>query len=133
MYAVFTSGGKQYRVCPGDIIQIEKLEGEVGSAISFENVLFAAEPGEEDSKIWVGKPELKGAKIDAEIVGQGRGDKIVMVKMKRRKQYRRTKGHRQSYTQVLVMGVSNGEGVNQTLSAADKKEKLAKFQSHLKN
>lgn len=131
MYAVFCSGGKQYRVAPGDIIQLEKLEGESGAKLRFDNVLFAAEQTDADSKIWLGKPTLDKACVEGEVVGQGRGDKIVIVKMKRRKQYRRTKGHRQSYTQILVTSVDNGAGQTQTLSAADRKAKLSKFQSHL--
>lgn len=131
IYAVVKTGGKQYRVQPGDIVQIEKLEGEVGSNLKFNEVLMVAKPSTESSQIWLGKPLLSGATIDAEIVGQGRGDKILIIKMKRRKQYRRTQGHRQFYTQVLITGVSNGGTETSTLSAADKQARLAKFQSHL--
>lgn len=131
MYAVIQTGGKQYRVQPGDIVQIEQLEGDVGSSVKFSNVLLLGKPSAESTQIWLGKPLLNGATVDGEIVGQGRGDKIVIVKMKRRKQYRRTQGHRQYLTQVLVTGLSNGAGETATLSAADKTAKLAKFQSHL--
>jgi large subunit ribosomal protein L21 len=132
MYAVMQTGGKQYRVQPGDILQVEKLEGELGSAVKFGEVLFAAQPSGETSQIWLGKPLLSGASVDGEVVGQGRGDKILIVKMKRRKQYRRTQGHRQNYTQVLVTSVDNGAGQKASLNAEDKKAKLASFQSHLK-
>lgn len=131
MYAVILTGGKQYRVQPGDIIQVEKLDGEVGGKVKFDQVLFASKADGENAKIWLGKPTLSGASVDAEVVGQGRGDKITIVKMKRRKQYRRTKGHRQDYTQILVTAVANGSGESMNLADADKKAAMSKFQSHL--
>lgn len=132
MYAVIQTGGKQYNVQPGQVVQVEKLEGEIGSATKFSNVLLVAKPAGESTTIWLGKPMLNGATVDAEIVGQGRGDKEIIIKMKRRKQYRRTQGHRQSLTQLLILGVSNGSGEKLELSAADKKAKLDAFTSHLK-
>jgi large subunit ribosomal protein L21 len=132
MYAVIQSGGKQYRVQPGDILQVEKQEGEVGSSLTFSEVLFLSKPGTESSQITLGKPLIQGAQVSGEIVGQGRGEKILIVKMKRRKQYRRTQGHRQFYTQVLVTSVNNGSGDQVSLSAEEKTQKLSKFQSHLK-
>ncbi len=132
MYAVIETGGKQYKVQPGEVVQVEKLEGEIGAATQFSNVLLVAKAGTDSSTIWLGKPTLSGAVVDAEIVGQGRGDKITIVKMKRRKQYRRTQGHRQDLTQLLILGVSNGSGEKLELSATEKKEGLAKFTSHLK-
>ncbi len=132
MYAVIESGGKQYRVQPGDILQIEKQEGEVGSAMTFSHVLFLSKPGTESSQITLGKPYVQGAQVTGEVVGQGRGEKILIVKMKRRKQYRRTQGHRQNYTQLLVTAVNSGSGDQVALTAEEKAEKLAKFQSHLK-
>lgn len=132
MYAVIETGGKQYRVQPGDIFQVEKLEGDVGSAVTFENVLLLSKANGEDAQIWLGKPLVSGAKVQAEIVGQGRGEKLMIVKMKRRKQYRRTQGHRQNYTQLIVTAVDNGAGEKLALAANDKKAKLGKFQSHLK-
>ena len=131
MYAVIQTGGKQYRVQPGDVVQVEKLEGEVGSPVKFNEILFAAKANGENAQIWLGKPLLSGATVETEIVGQGRGDKIVIVKMKRRKQYRRTQGHRQFYTQLLVTSVSNGAGETVNLSGEDKKTRMSKFQSHL--
>ena len=131
MYAVIESGGKQYRVQAGDIVQVEKLEGDVGSSVKFSSVLFAAKPNGEQTQIWLGKPALSGAAVDGEIVGQGRGEKILIVKMKRRKQYRRTQGHRQFYTQVLVTGMDNGSGEKTSLAADLRKATMSKFQSHL--
>ncbi|MBS1961626.1 MAG: 50S ribosomal protein L21 [Bdellovibrionales bacterium] len=132
MYAVIQTGGKQYKVQPGEVVQVEKLEGEIGTATKFSNVLLVAKPGTDATTIWLGKPMLNGAVVDAEIVGQGRGHKEIIVKMKRRKQYRRTQGHRQELTQLLVLGVSNGSGEKLELSASDKKAKLDAFTSHLK-
>ena len=132
MYAVIESGGKQYRVQPGDVVQVEKLEGEVGSALKFDQILFFSKNTAENPAILLGKPYLTGASVQGEVVGQGRGTKIVIVKMKRRKQYRRTQGHRQNYTQFLVTGMNSGAGDQITLSAEDKSAKLALFQSHLK-
>ena len=131
MYAVIESGGKQHRVQPGDIIEVEKLEGEIGALLKFGQVLFAAKPSGEKSTIWMGKPYLSGANVEAEIVGQGRGDKVMLVKMKRRKQYRRTQGHRQFQTQLLVTLVDNGAGEKLALTPADKKATMDKFYSYL--
>jgi large subunit ribosomal protein L21 len=132
MYAVIETGGKQYRVQPGDIFQVEKLEGEVGAGVTFSNVLMTSKMGADNSAIALGKPFLKGASVAAEIVGQGRGEKILIVKMKRRKQYRRTQGHRQFYTQLICTALDNGAGEKLALAASDKTAKLGKFQSHLK-
>jgi len=132
MYAVIETGGKQYRVQPGQIIQVEKIDGDVGTSVKFDQVLMASKPEGEQSQVWIGKPLLSGASVQGEIVGQGRGEKILIIKMKRRKQYRRTQGHRQSYTQLMVTSVDNGSGEILTLDAASKKTALSKFQSHLK-
>ena len=131
MYAVIETGGKQVRVQAGDIIQVEKLIGDVGAKITFDKVLFVSLPSETASEVTVGQPYVSEAKVEAEIVAQGRGDKITIIKMKRRKQYRRTQGHRQEQTQLLVTGLSNGAKTAE-ISAADKKVKLAKFFTTLK-
>ncbi len=132
MYAVIETGGKQYKVQSGDVIQVEKLDGEVGSALKFGQVLMVSKGGADRSTIWLGKPYLGGAVVEGDVVGQGRGEKILIIKMKRRKQYRRTQGHRQNYTQILVTSVDNGAGEKVTLSAADKKAKISSFMSQLK-
>ena len=98
MYAVVRTGGKQVRVTPGQAVRVEKLEGEVGDSVSFDEVLLVG--GEGDTR--VGQPLVEGAKVAGKITAQGRGDKIVIFKMKRRKNYRRKAGHRQAYTEVLV-------------------------------
>jgi large subunit ribosomal protein L21 len=132
MYAVIETGGKQYKVQPGQVVQIEKIEGDVGATTKFSDVLLVAKPGSDSTTIWLGKPTLSGATVDAEIVGQGRGDKVLIVKMKRRKQYRRTQGHRQYHTQLLITGVTNGAGEKLELSASEKEAAASKFISHLK-
>lgn len=133
IYAVVETGGKQYRVQPGDILQVEKLPGERGAQVKFDQVLFAAKPeGDQATKVWIGKPTLAGASVGAEIVGQGRGEKLLIVKMKRRKQYRRTQGHRQEYTQLLITSLDTGAGERAELGAEDRKKKLAGFTSQLK-
>jgi large subunit ribosomal protein L21 len=132
MYAVIESGGKQYKVQPGQVVQLEKLAGDVGTAVKFEQVLFSSNANIENPEVTIGKPYLSGAVVQGEIVGQGRGEKILIIKMKRRKQYRRTQGHRQELTQVLVTSVDNGAGGKAALSAEDKKTSLGKFQTQLK-
>ena len=106
MYAVIETGGKQYRVAPGDIIQVEKLDGEVGAKLKFDQILFASKSSGENTQIWLGKPYLKGALVVAEVVGQGRDEKVVIVKMKRRKHYQKRQGHRQNYTEIRIDGIS---------------------------
>lgn len=132
MYAVIQSGGKQHRVQPGQVIQLEKLPGEVGSKTVFDQVLMVAKPGTDSTQIWLGKPTLGTAQVEGQIIGQGRGDKIIIVKMKRRKQYRRTQGHRQDYTQVLITNLNNGSGETLALSAQETEAKTKSFFSLLK-
>jgi len=104
MYAVIKTGGKQYRVSEGDILRVEKLDAEQGAAIEFDQVLFVSDG--DDVKI--GAPVLDGGKVDAEVVETGKGDKVRIVKFKRRQNYRRMKGHRQPYTEVKITGISAG-------------------------
>lgn len=132
MYAVIETGGKQVRAQAGEIIQVEKLAGEVGSKVTFDKVLFVSNPSESNSEVTIGQPYVSNAKVEAEIVAQGRDKKILIIKMKRRKQYRRTQGHRQEQTQLLITGLTNGASLKSELSAADKKVKLAKFFTTLK-
>jgi len=98
MYAVIRSGGKQYRVSQGGSLRVEKLPGEVGSSVTLDEVLMIG--GDGDVKI--GTPQVDGAQITGTIVAQGRGQKIRVFKMKRRKGYRRAQGHRQDYTEIRV-------------------------------
>jgi large subunit ribosomal protein L21 len=98
MYAVIRTGGKQARVAPGDSIRVEKLEGTVGDSVELSEVLLVGNEGEPR----IGTPLVEGAKVVGTILAQGRGPKIIVFKMKRRKGYRRKRGHRQSYTEVRV-------------------------------
>ncbi len=101
-YAVIRTGGKQYRVAPGDVLRLERLPGEVGTTVDFPEVLLAAGEG----AVRIGTPLVDGALVRAEIVGQGRARKILVFKKKRRKNYRRRRGHRQAITTVRVMEIS---------------------------
>ena len=93
MYAVIKTGGKQYRVAKGDKIFVEKLEGNVGDAVSFDQVLLLG-----GDAIKLGKPLVSGAKVEAKILEHGRGEKVIIFKFRRRKNYRRKTGHRQPFT-----------------------------------
>ncbi len=102
MFAVVKTGGKQYKVAQGDVVQVEKLEGAVGAKVQLGDVLMVNTEG--SAKI--GTPFLKGAKIEAEIVSQERGDKIIIFKKKRRQNYRRKKQHRQDYTILRITAIA---------------------------
>jgi large subunit ribosomal protein L21 len=98
MYAVIETGGKQYRVAPGDVIQVETLKGDVGADVELGRVLAVMNDANE---LVVGSA-LGEARVKATISGHGRGDKVIVFKFKRKKQYKRTIGHRQNYTQLTV-------------------------------
>ena len=101
MYAVFKTGGKQYRASTGDILKVEKIEAEKGSTLELDQVLMVGDG--EDVKI--GTPYLEGGKVTATVIDQGRGKKIKIIKFKRRKNYRRQMGHRQYFTQIEITGI----------------------------
>ncbi len=103
-YAVIQTGGKQYRVAPGDEILVEKLEGEPGTELAFDEVLLTSTGG----SVEVGTPTVAGARVTAEIIGQGRAKKILVFKKKRRKKYRRRQGHRQYETRIRVAEIRTG-------------------------
>lgn len=103
-YAIIRTGGKQYRAEPGKTLRIPSLVGEAGTAIEFNDVLL----GSVDGSVRAGVPTLAGAKVTAEIVKHGLGDKIVVFKFKRRKNYARKQGHRQGYTEVRFKDISLG-------------------------
>ena len=98
MYAIFRTGGKQYRVEPGDVVRFEHLDAEVGSSITLDDVLLV---GEGDD-VQVGAPRVENAAVEGTVVEQGRDRKVRVFKHKRRKHYRRTRGHRQEFTAVKI-------------------------------
>jgi len=104
MYAVIHTGGKQYRVEEGETLKIEKLEAEAGADIEFDKVLMV----QSDTGIQVGKPYLEGGKVTASIASQGRHKKVKILKFRRRKHHMKRMGHRQSYTEVKITGISAG-------------------------
>lgn len=102
MYAVVETGNKQYRVSVGEAFEVERLSGEVGDKVSLDKILMVTD----DDKVQVGKPYVEGAKVEAEIVRQGRGPKLVVFKMKRRKKMRKKAGHRQEFTELKVTDIT---------------------------
>lgn len=102
MYAVVATGGKQVRVEPGRSVRVERLPGEVGEPVALERVLFLRG---EDGAIRVGRPVVEGARVRGTITAQGRGPKLRLFKMRRRKGYRLRKGHRQEYTELRVEAI----------------------------
>jgi large subunit ribosomal protein L21 len=101
MYAIVETGGKQYRVEQGALVQVERLPGEVGGTVELNQVRLV----HGDKGVVVGQPLVEGAKVTAEIVRQGRTRSIMVFKKRRRKNYRRTKGHRQEFTRLRITGI----------------------------
>ncbi|HAK52912.1 MAG TPA: 50S ribosomal protein L21 [Gammaproteobacteria bacterium] len=104
MYAVIESGGKQHRVVPGETLKLEKLEASEGDSVDFDKVMMIGEGADID----IGAPFVEGGKVTAEVVGHGRSDKINIVKMRRRKHYRRQGGHKQWFTEVKIKEITRG-------------------------
>lgn len=104
MYAIIRTGGKQYRVAPEDVIKVEKVAGDAGEIVQFDEVLMVAGDGEPE----VGAPTVEGATVAAEVVEQGRAKKIIVFKKKRRHNYRRKAGHRQHLTTVRITEILTG-------------------------
>ena len=105
MYAIVEIGGEQHRVSEGDLIKVEKLNGEVGQRMEFKDVLLVARQGE----VSVGQPRLKQAKVIAEVVRQGKGRKIVVFTYRRRKDSKRKLGHRQPFTELRIVEIQGGD------------------------
>lgn len=102
MYAVIKTGGKQYKVAENEVIEIERLPGEAGSKVTFGEVLLVGG----DAGTRVGSPKLDGARVEGEILAQAKADKIIIVRKKRRKNHRRTQGHRQLFTRVKITSIA---------------------------
>lgn len=103
MFAVIASGGKQHRVTQGEVLRLEKLAGEPGDEVVFDQVLMVAD----GDNVSVGKPYVDGSKVTAEVVAQDRARKIHILKFKRRQNYMRRQGHRQAYTEVRITGIQS--------------------------
>jgi large subunit ribosomal protein L21 len=102
MYAVIKTGGKQYRVVAGEKLKVEQITADVGSEIVLDQVFMVAE----GDNIKVGAPLVNGAKVTATIISHGRGEKVRIFKMRRRKHYQKRMGHRQNYTEIQISGIS---------------------------
>lgn len=102
MYAIFESGGKQHKVVEGEVLRLEKLEAAAGDQVNFDKVLLI----NDGKKLTVGAPYVADGSVSAEVVEQGRGDKVRIIKFRRRKHHEKQMGHRQSYTEVKITGIS---------------------------
>jgi large subunit ribosomal protein L21 len=102
MYAVIRTGGKQYKVAAGGKLKVESLSAEVGSEVVINDVLMVAD----GDKISIGAPVVAGAAVKATVLAHGRGDKVMIFKMRRRKHYRKTQGHRQNFTEIRIDDIS---------------------------
>ena len=112
MYAVIKTGGKQYRVSPGDVLVVEKLLGDAGAKVKLDEVLIIGEDGKDPE---VGVPIVSNASVNCEVIEQSRADKVIVFKKKRRQGYKRKKGHRQNQTVLRVLDI-NGKGALKTLA-----------------
>lgn len=104
MYAVIRTGGKQYRVAEGETLRVEKLPAQAGDKLTFSPLLFADDGG----NVSVGRPQVSGVTVEAEVLEQGLGQKIIIFKYKRRKSYRRKQGHRQPFTALKITSIKAG-------------------------
>jgi large subunit ribosomal protein L21 len=101
MYAVIKTGGKQYRIAPGEKLKVEQIPADVGTEVVLDQVLMIGE-GE---NVRLGRPTVAGASVKATVLAQGRGDKVLIFKMRRRKHYRKHQGHRQNYTELKIESI----------------------------
>lgn len=115
MYAIIESCGKQYKVAKGDVVFFEKLDTEVDKKISFDKVVLVSE----DGKVQIGNPYVKGVKVEGKVISHGKGKKIIVFKMKPKKNYRRKQGHRQPYTKIEITDIKTA-----TTKTAEKVEKV---------
>jgi len=115
MYAVFRTGGKQYRASKGDRIRVERLDGEEGDSVEFDQVLLVGE----GSNVKLGSPLVSGSKVKGKLTVQGRGKKVVVLKFKRRTNYKRVKGHRQHFSEVEITSITGGPSKKAAKAKAD--------------
>ena len=121
MYAIIESCGKQYKVAQGDVVFFEKLDAEEGKKVSFDKVILVSE----DGKVQVGNPYVKGVKVEGKVVSHGKAKKIIVFKMKPKKNYRRKQGHRQPYTKVEITGIKTAAKKAETTKKAEETETKA--------
>jgi large subunit ribosomal protein L21 len=121
MYAVIKTGGKQYRVSPGDKFKVETIDAEVGASIDFDTVLMISDGDD----LTIGNPTIASAKVTAEVVAHGRGKKVEIIKFKRRKHHQKRTGHRQNFTQVEIQSINGKGAVEKKKAAPAKKAKAA--------
>ena len=123
MYAIIESCGKQYKVSEGDVVFFEKLDAEEGKKVTFDKVVLVSDEG----KVQVGNPYVKSMKVEGKVVSHGKGKKIIVFKMKAKKNYRRTQGHRQPYTKVEITKIKMPtEKAEAKVEKAEVKETAAK-------
>ncbi len=118
MYAIIESCGKQYKVAEGDVVFFEKLDAEEGKKVTFDKVILVSDEG----KVQVGNPYVKGVKVEGKVVSHGKGKKIIVFKMKAKKNYRRKQGHRQPYTKVEITSIKTAAKKTETKAASAKAE-----------
>ena len=121
MYAIIESCGKQYKVAEGDVVFFEKLNAEEGKKVTFENVVLVSEEG----KVQIGNPYVKGVKVEGKVVSHGKAKKIIVFKMKAKKNYRRKQGHRQPYTKVEITTIKTAIKKAETTAKEPVAEKKA--------
>lgn len=125
MYAIIESCGKQYKVAEGDVVFFEKLDAEEGKKVTFDKVILVSEEG----KVQVGNPYVKDVKVEGKVVSHGKGKKIIVFKMKPKKNYRRKQGHRQPYTKVEITSIKAAAKKSETAKAEDTKTTTKKATS----
>ena len=121
MYAIIESCGRQYKVAEGDVVFFEKLDAEEGKKVTFDKVVFVSE----DGKVQVGNPYVKGVKVEGKVISHGKGKKIIVFKMKPKKNYRRKQGHRQPYTKVEITTIKTAEKKAETTKKETTETKTA--------
>ena len=121
MYAIIESCGRQYKVAEGDVVFFEKLEAEEGKKVTFDNVILVSDNG----KVQVGNPYVKGVKVEGKVISHGKGKKIIVFKMKPKKNYRRKQGHRQPYTKVEITSIKTAVKKAETTEKKPAEKKTA--------
>lgn len=117
MYAIIEACGKQYKVVEGDVVFFEKLDTEEGKKVTFDKVMLVSD----DNKVQIGNPYVKGVKVEGKVISHGKGKKIIVFKMKPKKNERKKQGHRQPYTKVEITAIKTAETKTEKAETAEKK------------